>query len=670
MELSLSRVDLLQVGSTARNNVRLLPISKKSTQKVVVGDNDGNVTCFGMKKGKADQSFKSGPLTKECTALSLGGGAKGNNFIFAAHGRNITGFSRKGKNIYEHQSPQTEDINNLQVIQSEERIFAAGDFVLTETAHGREENLFMANDKINGMLLQKPGASYETILACQDRQVRVVRGSTLVNEIGVAGPATVVTSFDTNSAFDQEFAVEERKGHQTRLAMEVEELKAKLRAADDSEAAQLEEELHTKTRELESHSANGEQNRREVLYGTESGMVGLITFVPDGQGADGSVLQHGWSIPNVRRLGGINCMGTCDITKDGRTDMLVGRDDGTLEIWSMDMGVEPSLIFSKCINESISGVECGLITAAASEDVLLSTFSGKIIAFSAATAPGPETAVADGDKKEKKKKKSKDTEDVEKGAVKRVTDKDVKKLNKELDELKKKLEKEKAKFQSGASKEQPKELIATKNSMRLKESFMLDAEDACYQLTVEIESAIDCVVLQSTAQVELVDIDSNVAIVSKTPESDASKSSKVLATFRCQEPTRRMQIKVRTTEGQNGKLTAFVVPDVAPKTSMSIRHSVKTLSLHMRVQEAELAGDARPLSSLTIQGNFSIEKAHAWCANCLPEVPERLQGTEARFFFRATFVPSILKCAYRKGEAVFSSDSLKTLAILKDYVTR
>ena len=57
-----------------------------------------------------------------------------------------------------------------------------------------------------------------------------------------------------------------------------------------------------------------------------------------------------------RRLGGINCMGTCDITKDGRTDMLVGRDDGTLEIWSMDMGVEPSLIFSKCINESISGV--------------------------------------------------------------------------------------------------------------------------------------------------------------------------------------------------------------------------------------------------------------------------------------------------------------------------
>ena len=51
-------------------------------------------------------------------------------------------------------------------------------------------------------------------------------------------------------------------------------------------------------------------------------------------------------------------------------------------------------------------------------------------------------------------------------------------------------------------------------------------------------------------------------------------------------------------------------------------------------------------------------------------MPDRLTGAEAEFFFRATFVPSILKCSYRKGEAVFSSDSLKTLAILKDYVTR
>jgi len=344
------------------------------------------------------------------------------------------------------------------------------------------------------------------------------------------------------------------------------------------------------------------------------------------KGPDGSEgMQHGWSIPNARRLGGINCMCTCDITKDGRTDMMVGRDDGTLEIWSMDMGEEPSLIFSKCVNESISGVECGeslpspalrsarqcakackdvttvagragLVTTAASEDALLSTFSGKIIAFSAATVQEPERSGEKKDKKKKKDKKDKDKDEDERGAAKRVTDKDVKKLNKELEDLRKKLAKEKTKFQSGASGGQPKELIATKNTLRLKQSFMLDAEDACYQLTVEIESPIDVVVLQSTAAVDLVDVDSNVAIVSKTPQP-ADSSTKLLATFRCQEPTRRMQLKVRTSEGERGALLAYVVPQVSPKTSMVVKHHIKTLSLHMRVQGAELAADDRPLSS-------------------------------------------------------------------------
>ena len=65
MELSLSRCDLLQVASTSRNTLKLLPISKRSTQKVVVGDNAGVVNCFGMKKGETNSSFKTSPLSKE-----------------------------------------------------------------------------------------------------------------------------------------------------------------------------------------------------------------------------------------------------------------------------------------------------------------------------------------------------------------------------------------------------------------------------------------------------------------------------------------------------------------------------------------------------------------------------------------------------------------------------
>ena len=40
-------------------------MQKRSTQKVVVGDNAGVVNCFGMKKGEANSSFKTSPLSKE-----------------------------------------------------------------------------------------------------------------------------------------------------------------------------------------------------------------------------------------------------------------------------------------------------------------------------------------------------------------------------------------------------------------------------------------------------------------------------------------------------------------------------------------------------------------------------------------------------------------------------
>lgn len=156
---------------------------------------------------------------------------------------------------------------------------------------------------------------------------------------------------------------------------------------------------------------------------------------------------------------------TCDITKDGRTDVLVGRDDGTLEVWSCDIGEEPSLIFSRCINESISAVGCGVITTAESEDVIVSTFSGRVVAFSSAATEGGDGS---GGAAAAAKKAGGD----EAGTIRRVTDKDIKRLNGELDALKDKLKREKAKFKEGAGEGQ--ELIATTNTTRMKESFTLD----------------------------------------------------------------------------------------------------------------------------------------------------------------------------------------------------
>ena len=55
---------------------------------------------------------------------------------------------------------------------------------------------------------------------------------------------------------------------------------------------------------------------------------------------------------------------------------------------------------------------------------------------------------------------------------------------------------------------------------------------------------------------------------------------------------------------------------------------------------------------------------------CLPEVPARLPGEEASFIFRNAFLDTVLLCDYCKGEATFRSDSLTTLSIVKEVVTK
>ena len=60
--------------------------------------------------------------------------------------------------------------------------------------------------------------------------------------------------------------------------------------------------------------------------------------------------------------------------------------------------------------------------------------------------------------------------------------------------------------------------------------------------------------LQSDVPVELLDAESNVAIVSRTETAGATG---LLATYRCQEAVNRLELRVRTVEGRYGSLQAL-----------------------------------------------------------------------------------------------------------------
>jgi len=151
--------------------------------------------------------------------------------------------------------------------------------------------------------------------------------------------------------------------------------------------------------------------------------------------------------------------------------------------------------------------------------------------------------------------------------------------------------------------------------------------------------------------------------------SKPADGNQLLATYRCQEATNRLELKLRTVEGQYGDLQVIVIPKMKPATAQTVILKIKPLSLHHRVSKIN---DKRALNTITFSGRFAGRQMHEWISVCLPEVPNRADDDdgEVELFFRNAFLGSFLSCKYGDKEAVFKSDSISTIAILKEVITK
>ena len=77
----------------------------------------------------------------------------------------------------------------------------------------------------------------------------------------------------------------------------------------------------------------------------------------------------------------------------------------------------------------------------------------------------------------------------------------------------------------------------------------------------------------------------------------------LLATYRCQANTTRLEVKIRTIEGQYGKLLAYITPRLQPKCCQVREYKIKPLSLHIRTHSFDTARFAtpNPILSSTIE---------------------------------------------------------------------
>ena len=682
--LTFDRTDITQTAQAERGTMEVLPLSKgKRQNKIVLGDADGVVQALGMRKGEDTRSsvFKTRLGSDPIASLTLGAGKGQEDKIFVASGATVRGVNKKGKEFFKFSTNLTERIEDVRVDGVD--MWATGEYFSNQFSDCADAHFFASNERIADARVAPVVLASEKnpILACRDRFVRVVQGSELYYEAAVAGAASALHVCERNDA--------RRREHRDEAA----------RKTVDTRAPKP--STHSEKRALPPDFEHA--SRREVLFGTEQGLCGQLFL-------DGERVARGWVIDtNASRragAGGVSAIhAECDLTGDGRADVVIGRDDGSIETYAFDENGEPALAGRVACGEAVQTLRHGRVTTPFPE-ILAHTFSGKVLSF----RPGADSTSADGFGMG-------EALDDAQAAARRFAEK------RRVDDVRLETERLAAEVQVARAKyaELSGDLIAADGPSRVLDRFRLDAETATHRLTLEAPAAIESVAVHvSSARVDLLDEygagaeaffsredakkgagtsaprsaasgNATAAIVSRTPPELCQKvhgAPGALAVYRLpSENQTRFEIEMRCQEGAPGAIRACVIPRRPPKTVREVVREVKPLCLHRRVLTETLVSesdgaknasseDARSLvlgagrvaEALTATGDFLAEDAHQWVAELLDDVPNTLAGDSFSYDFENALLGTRLRVAGTEGEASFWSDGATPLALIKAHV--
>jgi hypothetical protein len=135
----------------------------------------------------------------------------------------------------------------------------------------------------------------------------------------------------------------------------------------------------------------------------------------------------------------------------------------------------------------------------------------------------------------------------------------------------------------------------------------------------------------------------------------------------------RLEIKIRTSEGQVGNIQVIILPRDS-QACQNIEVPLKPLNLHQKVNEMEMSD---LLSTIKIKSkNLDIEDSLLLISNILPDVPSFVDDRKNQvvFNFQSSFVGSMLTVTLSKaptgeGELIIQTDNYSVLTIMKDQIT-
>jgi len=616
--LNYSRLDFAQIGPTCPRTARVLPLGKHKAQKYVVGDQDGVVSCLYYKKGECLTSWKTEGLGTEIRSLVLSGTAGDeNDRVFYTSGSIVRGLNKKGKEFLKFDTNITESLSSLYVLDS--RIWLGGQYTYNQFLDCKDKYFYMSPDKINHLIAASVGSKeLDAVLACQDGIIRVIHGSDLVQEVNVG---SAVMCLDPYLSREQ-----------------------------------------------------GPGGGNSLIWGTAAGHVGCHAFSKEGAMKIWDVSQSSISsdpdVGTTNEIGSILCLHSVDVTQDGVADIIVGRDSGSVEIWGFDISTtEPVLQYCDVIHESITSVTSGKVLSPANTDIMVSTFSGRVIALTPAISA---VQGASG-------KNSGSVSDLEK----------MKLLRKELTELTKNVEAQKEKNKNQTNTKTANEEHASSTaaaglanpagryngsvsapfsqgiSLRLSAHFVFQASRKAYQLSVESAAPIDYCLLWSDIPLTMLDGSSNTAVVTEVP-ADSSASAVSSYVYRCTERSTRLDMTVSTQEGQAGTVNIVTISATEPRSGERKSFKIVPLSLHSRVEGFNI--ENLPYSSISFSGSLSMSEMQSLMVGLVPNLPEKVTEDNVVLYLQNARINTHLYVQYRKGEATFKTTSLSTLRVCRDYL--
>eukprot|EP00026_Physarum_polycephalum_P003277 Phypoly_transcript_03287.p1 GENE.Phypoly_transcript_03287~~Phypoly_transcript_03287.p1 ORF type:complete len:176 (+),score=34.35 Phypoly_transcript_03287:1655-2182(+) len=147
-------------------------------------------------------------------------------------------------------------------------------------------------------------------------------------------------------------------------------------------------------------------------------------------------------------------------------------------------------------------------------------------------------------------------------AIQEETSKKIRAAQQEVDKLTDRLKKEKDKYQK-ISTVAP---VAPQQALKVQSKFELTVE-GIYVLTLEVKMPLETLILHADVPLEIEEYDKAQCLLSRMkPNTD--EETYLLATCKIMENTNRIEMKIRTVEGQHGTLNVYVLPVTVPKQSL------------------------------------------------------------------------------------------------------